>query len=549
MILILIGPTSNAEDYSCLQPPDTFGTEPIWKTSANKDLKYVVSWAFKDPEKCIVDASDLVVGYSNFSFQSYRIPATWTITRAGEMALVSAETEFPVTLLKALPRVDNQTSQTNFLQTNKAFQVATDIKIKRAGSYAEVRIFGSYGLAQLWADWFSKNQGIYPTDCKPVDLTSQKSDISVDWKILESGLSPKIEISVEEENNCILLIHAGPLEPLTNVVNFYKYEKSVAQSQFSFDEGPGSLYFNSILSNPDKFIQIGMGEFASEVPERLEFYHFDELRSKIDRIPSKVLNHSDSVLVQDNSIKIRSVIDGSSIDPSVKDYVTVYLGIYHWSYESSKFVSSGWNVTYSGSTWTARYNKGSSIPGGNYFKYSTRAIKIPVSDLFLSTEAKAAAELKAKLEANAKAAELKAKQEEEAKAKAAAERAASDLVVKLALEKENANIAKQKEIDKGLEKLKINLKGLASKYPSFKRDVYLLKYLDEINSWNWATMKGDYQRLEYAYLRYNVLSADVELFLARSKASLKTITCVKGKVVKKVTEVDPFCPKGYKKKA
>ena len=38
---------------------------------------------------------------------------------------------------------------------------------------------------------------------------------------------------------------------------------------------------------------------------------------------------------------------------------------------------------------------------------------------------------------------------------------------------------------------------------------------------------------------------------AEAKAALSkkiTITCVKGKTIKKVTGVKPFCPKGYKKK-
>jgi len=31
-------------------------------------------------------------------------------------------------------------------------------------------------------------------------------------------------------------------------------------------------------------------------------------------------------------------------------------------------------------------------------------------------------------------------------------------------------------------------------------------------------------------------------------AKKKSITCVKGKIVKKVTATNPLCPKGYKKK-
>jgi hypothetical protein len=40
---------ASAVDYSCQRLPETFGKEPLWTTSGNKDLKFVVSWAFKDP--------------------------------------------------------------------------------------------------------------------------------------------------------------------------------------------------------------------------------------------------------------------------------------------------------------------------------------------------------------------------------------------------------------------------------------------------------------------------------------------------------------------
>jgi membrane protein involved in colicin uptake len=37
--------------------------------------------------------------------------------------------------------------------------------------------------------------------------------------------------------------------------------------------------------------------------------------------------------------------------------------------------------------------------------------------------------------------------------------------------------------------------------------------------------------------------------VAKAAVKKKTITCVKGKLTKKVTAVKPVCPKGYKKKA
>jgi hypothetical protein len=51
------------------------------------------------------------------------------------------------------------------------------------------------------------------------------------------------------------------------------------------------------------------------------------------------------------------------------------------------------------------------------------------------------------------------------------------------------------------------------------------------------------------------LIKQAEDFLAKQEAASKptavkktTITCLKGKLVKKVTAINPSCPKGYKKK-
>ena len=50
----LLALPSEANEYSCLQDPQPLTKDPIWSTSSNKDLRFVVSWAFKDPENCIV---------------------------------------------------------------------------------------------------------------------------------------------------------------------------------------------------------------------------------------------------------------------------------------------------------------------------------------------------------------------------------------------------------------------------------------------------------------------------------------------------------------
>ena len=125
-------------------------------------------------------------------------------------------------------------------------------------------------------------------------------------------------------------------------------------------------------------------------------------------------------------------------------------------------------------------------------------------------EAKAAAELKVKQEAEAKAAaekaaaELKAKQE--AEAKAAAEKAAAEVKAKQEADAKAAAEAAAAE----------------------------LKAKQEADAKAAAELKANEEKIAAAAK------------VAATKK--KTITCIKGKLTKKVTAVKPVCPKGYKKK-
>ena len=126
---------------------------------------------------------------------------------------------------------------------------------------------------------------------------------------------------------------------------------------------------------------------------------------------------------------------------------------------------------------------------------------------FVSAAEKAAAELKAKQEAESKlaaeksAAELKAKQEAEAKAKAAADKAAAELKTKQEAElKATAELKAKQDAEEAAAKVAAELK---------------------------AKQEAD----------------------AKAAANKKTtITCIKGKLIKKVTAVKPKCPTGYKLK-
>jgi len=132
-------------------------------------------------------------------------------------------------------------------------------------------------------------------------------------------------------------------------------------------------------------------------------------------------------------------------------------------------------------------------------------------------EAAAAAELKAKQEAEAKfAAELKEKQE-------AFEQKLMNEVIAL--------------IDE--------INNLGEKYPS--QNSTLVKYSTYLSSWKDApSWYRDYALMarESNRIRIEIRLLEVEW----SKSKKTTITCVKGKLTKKVTAVKPKCPSGYKKK-
>jgi hypothetical protein len=137
-------------------------------------------------------------------------------------------------------------------------------------------------------------------------------------------------------------------------------------------------------------------------------------------------------------------------------------------------------------------------------------------------EAKSAAELKAKQEAEAKAAaELKAKQEAEAKA-AAELKAKQEAEVKAAAELKAKQEAEAKAaLDKAAEELKAKQEAEAK--------IVADKAAADLKAKQDADAK-----------------AAADKAAAASKKT--TITCVKGKLTKKVTAVKPVCPKGYRKK-
>jgi len=180
-----------------------------------------------------------------------------------------------------------------------------------------------------------------------------------------------------------------------------------------------------------------------------------------------------------------------------------------------------------------------------------RAIAEKLRPASNEADAKAAADLRAKQEAEATvAADLKAKQE--ADAQAAADKVAADKVVadlKAAAElkaKQEAAVKAAAELKAAADKAAAELKAATDKAAADLK----AKLEAEAKA---ATAKALADKAAAEKLLADTKAAAAKILAdAKAKAAAATkkttITCVKGKLTKKVTAVKPVCPKGYTKK-
>jgi hypothetical protein len=444
---------SEANEYSCFNQAKELDADPIWIPSQDRELKFTVIWAFQDPESCIVGLDTTYRG-GNFVWSNslggrdLEFPAIWNLYREGENTYITAEGTVPEQLLQ---QYKNDGDNFRFSQIYQPLSIMGWYKAKSGTSERNGYVKGSYGLPQLWGVYLSKKQGGNRLGCKPfipkdnLDILNSKLTL----EIVKSGLKPVVKIKVKDDFDCIFLVHTGPLTPTINPQPYEiarsippdKLNESFAGTdypkthlaQYAFWSKPASIYWNSLVSDPKQVLRVGTGDFAAYPQTSLTTNPYNKAiySDDVDWTPIKsgaltrVLNHSDVVTRNGSTFEITTTIESTDINPDLNKFVTFYVGYYWWYRKASSGFSAGWTVTTSGSRVTATYSKGGSLPGGAFMAYTTRAIKILATDLFISAEDKAAAELKVKQEAEAKAAaELKAKQD--AEAKAAAEKIISD---------------------------------------------------------------------------------------------------------------------------
>jgi flagellar biosynthesis GTPase FlhF len=215
-----------------------------------------------------------------------------------------------------------------------------------------------------------------------------------------------------------------------------------------------------------------------------------------------------------------------------------------FQWESGQFIVSGGQ--YFLACLPINFGSNMTLPANCSDDLATQRIKEAKAKADAEAKAKADAEAKAKADAEAKAkadAEAKAKAEAEAKAKAEAEaKAKAEGEAKAKADAE----ARAKELAEkpGCDARKKDLSSLSQDFVKFKKvnpsksdevDSTLARLNSALNSNCVAEITlADFQR-EYQDL-------------TKSSSKKTTITCTKGKLTKKVTAINPKCPKGYKKK-
>ena len=169
---------------------------------------------------------------------------------------------------------------------------------------------------------------------------------------------------------------------------------------------------------------------------------------------------------------------------------------------------------------------------------------------FPNAAEKAAAELKAKQEAEAAAAKAAAEQKAKQEVEAAAAKAAAEIKAKQEAEaKAIADAAAQKVIQD-------DFNAVTSSYQKLLLRIYDLK----IKFPRVSSLLGIEEKMlrlpiilgsDLSTAKYNIQSVNASLDTSEKvweKTQKTTITCVKGKTTKKVTAIKPKCPSGYKVK-
>jgi hypothetical protein len=514
---------------------------PDWRVLDGPGITFRVTWTLPDKNSCITNAPD-------DNRPGSTLNTKWELARSGDFTLLIARFDVPLSWIESreAPRLRYQEGITfSNLFKHK------DISPNDTRGYGFNFVRGKLYLDDLWAIYISKKQGIHSEKCdvilseKPYRATIKYLP-EFTYRVENPGKSPILKIDIDDIRQCVHLVGTLPIvkDSIYDVWSSFpvlsKIEKYFAH--YAFWDTRAKEYFSFFESNQIPKLRIASVDFARSTSE--PGYQGEEADWVLHEIltPVSEIGHLDTVSREASRVTISSKLDLSKIDGSNvnPDSITgVYLGYYYPYSGILSCYGSSVSVTGSGSSFTVRSTSGKCLDPAQRFEYQTKYIQIPTLDLIYGvgkadSERKAISERKAaadKAVANAKAAADKAV----ADAKAAAEKAAAE---KDAAEKAAADKASFERVLVEIDNLSGKVATLLIKKPELKTEIR------EIQS-SLKTLKTRASEFSLLVLNYAVLAFQEEI---KKYEKSTTITCVKGKLTKKVTEIKPVCPKGYKKK-
>jgi hypothetical protein len=542
----LVGPSivpSKADDRCIGYSPGLAPSTPNWTVLDGPKMIFRVTWAIPDTNSCITGpdsgTSDPRRGPAliKSSGSPNTFPQTsWQLLRSNDFSILIATFEVPLSWIES-----SFAAQAFYFKaidfSGMRFRYKGD---NFAGyGYGLERLSGTFYWDDLWAIYFSKKQNIYSQDCdvieseKPYGATVKYLP-DFTYRVESPGKSPTLNVDIADTRQCIHLVGVLPVVKTGGDLSSLLYSPTKKDEYFAHSAislKASKEHVSLFVTNEIPKLRIALGDFARITPIPKSLESNIELHEIL--FPVTEVNHIDTVIRNATRVTISSQLDLSAIDTSriTPDSITgAYVGYYYPYTGTLICFSSRWSVSNSGSTIQLRYSKGGCLDPAQKYQYQTKYIQIPTLDLLYGVgkadserkaiaETKAAAELKAKQEAEAKAAaELKAKQEAEVKA-------AAELK------------AKQEAEVKAAAELKVKQEAEA-------KAVAELKAKQEAEAKAVAELKAKQE----AEAREAAAIADAEAVAKAAAKKKTTITCVKGKLTKKVTAVKPVCPKGYKKK-
>ena len=512
---------------------------PDWRVLDGPGITFRVTWTLPDKNSCITDAPD-------DNRPGSTLNTKWELTRSGDFTLLIARFDVPLSWIEGreAPRLRYQEG----ISFSSQFK-HKDIRPNDTRGYGYNFVRGKLYLDDLWAIYISKKQGIYSEKCdvilseKPYGATV-KYVPDFTYRVESPGKSPTLKIDIADKRECIHLVGTLPIvkdsiyDVWTDFPVLLKIDRYFAH--YAFWDTRAKEYFSLFETNQIPKLRIAPVDFARTtfVPDGL---YSDPFLNEI-LAPISEVKHIDTLERNETRVTISSKLDLTSIDISKlnPDSLTgVYIGYYYPYSGTLSCYGSSVSVSGSGSSFTVRSTSGKCLDPAQRFQYQTKYIQIPTLDLLYGvgtadSERKVISERKAaadKAVADAKAAADKAV----ADAKAAAEKAAAE---KAAADKAAADKASFERVLVEIDNLSGKVATLLIKKPELKTEIR------EIQS-SLKTLKTRASEFSLLVLNYAVLAIQEEI---QKYEKSTTITCVKGKLTKKVTAVKPVCPKGYKKK-